>query len=139
VTETPEDEPRTSEARKDAILRAALDCVVIVDHEGQVTELNPATEETFGWTRSEAIGQPFLELTIAAEHRAELAAVLETGSGPLLGAGLEVNAIRADLRLSESQKQALLSVYRSFLSTEPTNGAGTTTTTPPKERKTAAS
>ena len=31
-------------------------------------------------------------------------------------------AIRADGRLSESQKQALLSVYRSFLSTEPVNG-----------------
>ena len=88
----------TSEGRKDAILRAALDCVVIVDHEGLVTEVNPATEETFGWMRSEAIGQRFLELTIAAEHRAELAAVLETGSGPLLGARLEVNAIRADLR-----------------------------------------
>jgi PAS domain S-box-containing protein len=88
----------TSEGRKDAILRAALDCVVIVDHEGLVTEVNPATEETFGWTRSEVIGQSFLELTISAEHRAELADVLETGSGPLLGARLEVNAIRADLR-----------------------------------------
>ena len=31
-------------------------------------------------------------------------------------------AIRADTRLSESQKQALLSVYRSFLSTESANG-----------------
>ena len=59
------------------MLRAALDCVVIVDHEGVVTEVNPATEETFGWTRSEAIGKRFLELTIAAEHRAELADVLE--------------------------------------------------------------
>src|SRR3954454_16004343 len=88
----------TSEGRKDAILRAALDCVVIVDHEGLVTEVNPATEETFGWTRSEAIGQKFLELAIASEHRAELAVVLETGSGPLLGARLEVNAIRADHR-----------------------------------------
>ena len=46
-----------SEARKDAILRAALDCVVIVDHEGLIVEVNPATEETFGWTRAEAIGQ----------------------------------------------------------------------------------
>jgi PAS domain S-box-containing protein len=60
--------------------------------------VNPATEETFGWTRSEAIGRPFLELAIAAEHRAELAAVLETGSGPLLGTRLEVKGIRADHR-----------------------------------------
>jgi len=39
------------------------------------------------------------------------------------------SAIRADGRLSESQKQALLSVYRSFLSTESTNGATSTTST----------
>ncbi|MGZ4352303.1 MAG: PAS domain S-box protein, partial [Gaiellaceae bacterium] len=49
-----------SEGRKDAILRAALDGVVLVDHEGLIIEVNPATEETFGWTRSEAIGKPFL-------------------------------------------------------------------------------
>src|SRR5206468_3909221 len=40
-----------SEGRKDAVLRASLDCAVIVDHEGLITEVNPATEETFGWTR----------------------------------------------------------------------------------------
>jgi PAS domain S-box-containing protein len=49
-----------SEGRKDAVLRASLDCVVIVDHEGLVTEVNPATEETFGWTRTDALGKPFL-------------------------------------------------------------------------------
>ncbi|HVU79474.1 MAG TPA: PAS domain S-box protein [Gaiellaceae bacterium] len=87
-----------SEGRKDAILRAALDCVVIVDHEGFVSEVNPATEETFGWTRAEAIGRPFLELVIAPEHRPELAEVFATGGGPLLGARLEINALRSDHR-----------------------------------------
>jgi PAS domain S-box-containing protein len=87
-----------SEARKDAILRAALDCVVIVDHDGLVAELNPATEETFGWTRSEAIGRNFLELVVVPEHRGELSGVFETGTGPLLGARLEINALRSDQR-----------------------------------------
>jgi PAS domain S-box-containing protein len=87
-----------SEGRKDAILRAALDCVVIVDHEGLIAEINPATEETFGWTRQEAVGQPFLELVVAHEHRAELADVLRTGSGPLLGSRLEITAKRSDSR-----------------------------------------
>ena len=87
-----------SEGRKDAILRAALDCVVIVDHQGLVAELNPATEETFGWTRAEAVGKPFLELAIAPEHRGDLAEVLSTGGGPLLGARLEINALRSDHR-----------------------------------------
>jgi len=88
----------TSEGRKDAILRATLDCVVIVDHAGLITEVNPATEETFGWTRSEMVGRPFLDLVVAAEHRVELSGVLETGLGPLLGAHLEIKALRSDHR-----------------------------------------
>ena len=87
-----------SEGRKDAVLRASLDCVVIVDHEGLVTEVNPATEETFGWTRSEAIGRPFLDLVVTPEQRSDLDTVLTTGSGPLLGTRVEINALRADHR-----------------------------------------
>ena len=87
-----------SEGRKDAILRAALDCVVIVDHEGRIVEVNPATEETFGWTRSEAVGRPFIELVVAPEHRPDLGQVLESGTGPLLGARLEIAALRSDHR-----------------------------------------
>jgi PAS domain S-box-containing protein len=87
-----------SEGRKDAVLRSSLDCAVIVDHEGLVTEVNPATEETFGWTRPDAVGKRFLELVVAPEHREELAEVLKTGTGPLIGARLEINALRSDHR-----------------------------------------
>jgi PAS domain S-box-containing protein len=87
-----------SEGRKDAILRAAHDSVVIVDHEGLVVEVNPATEEMFGWTRSEALGRQFLELVVAPEHRSELEKVLRSGGGSLLGARLEINALRSDQR-----------------------------------------
>lgn len=87
-----------SDARKDAVLRAALDCFVIVDHDGLVVEVNPATEETFGWTRADAIGKSFLELVVAPEHREDLGEVLATGSGPLLGARLEIAALRSDRR-----------------------------------------
>jgi PAS domain S-box-containing protein len=86
-----------SEARKDAILRAALDAVVIVDHEGLIAEVNTATEETFGWTRPDAVGKSFLELVVAAEDRGSLADVLTAGS-PLLGARLEITALRSDRR-----------------------------------------
>ena len=86
-----------SEARKDAILRAALDSVVIVDHEGLIVEVNTATEETFGWTHAEAVGKPFLELVVAADDRGALADVLTAGS-PLLGARLEITALRSDRR-----------------------------------------
>ena len=56
-----------SEGRKDAVLRASLDCIVIVDHEGLIIEVNPATEETLGWARNDVLGKPFLELAVAAE------------------------------------------------------------------------
>ena len=87
-----------SEGRKDAVLRSSLDCAVIVDHEGLISEVNPATEETFGWTRADLVGKPFLDLVVAPEHRDDLADVLGTGTGPLLGARLEITAVRSDHR-----------------------------------------
>jgi PAS domain S-box-containing protein len=87
-----------SEGRKDAVLRASLDCAIIVDHDGVISELNPATEETFGWTRADAIGKPFLEIVVAPEHRADLAAALASPTSPLLGTPLEITALRADHR-----------------------------------------
>ena len=87
-----------SEGRKDAVLRASLDCIVIVDHDGLITEVNPATEETLGWARNDVLGRPFLELAVAEEHRADLAGVFANGSGPLLGSRLEITALRSDYR-----------------------------------------
>ncbi len=87
-----------SEGRKEAVLRASLDCIVIVDHEGLIAEVNPATEETLGWARIDVLGKPFLELAVAAEHREDLAGVFANGSGPLLGSRLEINALHADHR-----------------------------------------
>ncbi|MGH3048732.1 MAG: PAS domain S-box protein, partial [Gaiellaceae bacterium] len=58
-----------SEARKDAILRAAPEPVVMVDAAGLVVEVNPAAEETFGWTQAEVAGSAFLQLYLAPEHR----------------------------------------------------------------------
>ena len=48
---------RRSEARKTAILDSALDCIVTIDHEGRITEFNPAAERTFGYRRDEAVGR----------------------------------------------------------------------------------
>ena len=42
---------RDADARKSAILNAAFDCVVTMDHNGDIVEVNKATERTFGYTR----------------------------------------------------------------------------------------
>ncbi len=90
------------EARTRAIVEAALDCIITMDHEGKVVEFNPAAERTFGYRREEVIGQEMAQLIIPSSlrdrHRAGLAHYLATGEGPLLGTRLEIDAIRADGR-----------------------------------------
>jgi PAS domain S-box-containing protein len=58
-----------AEARKGAILMAALDCIISADATGLVTEFNPAAERTFGYSREEAIGRKLTDLIIPPEHR----------------------------------------------------------------------
>ena len=83
-----------------AILEAALDCIITIDHEGIVREWNPAAERTFGYRRDEAIGREMAAMIIPPEtrdaHRRGIAQYLETGVGPVLGRRIEVEALRAD-------------------------------------------
>ena len=46
---------KESEARKSAILDAALDCIITLDQDGRINEFNPAAEREFGWKRSEVL------------------------------------------------------------------------------------
>jgi PAS domain S-box-containing protein len=89
-----------SEARKGAVLDAALDCIVSMDHEGKVIEFNPAAEQTFGYNRQATIGKSMADLIIPAalrdRHRRGLAHYLTTGEGPILNERIELTAMRAD-------------------------------------------
>jgi PAS domain S-box-containing protein len=95
-----EDAVKRSEARKSAILEAALDCIVTMNHRGEVVEFNPAAELTFGWSRGEVIGREMASLIIPDEfaqaHRDGLARYLDTGEGPVLGKRMELTAKRSD-------------------------------------------
>jgi PAS domain S-box-containing protein len=91
---------RESESRKAAMLEAALDAVVTIDHVGHVVEWNPAAERLFGYGRAEVLGRPMAELIIPPAlregHYRGLARCLATGEGPVLGRRLELPARRAD-------------------------------------------
>ena len=95
-----EQELRRSEARKAAILDSALDCIVTIDHEGCVTEFNPAAERTFGYRRDEVLGQQLADVIIPPalreSHRQGLARYLATGETRVLGRRIEMTAVRAD-------------------------------------------
>jgi len=95
-----EKELKHSEARKAAILESALDCILTIDHEGCITEFNPAAERTFGYRRDEVLGMPLanviIPLSLREKHRQGFARYLATGEAQLLGKRIETTAVRAD-------------------------------------------
>src|SRR6266481_4095027 len=90
---------RQSEARKAAILASALDSIVTIDHEGRITEFNPAAERTFGYRRDGVMGKHLADVMIPRslreEHRRGLARYLATGEARVLGRRIEMTAVRA--------------------------------------------
>ena len=95
-----EKELKRSEARKAAILDSALDCIVTIDHEGRITEFNPAAERTFGYRRDEVVGNHLADVIIPPslreKHRRGLARYLATGEARMLGRRIEITAVRSD-------------------------------------------
>ena len=91
---------RRSEARKDAILETALDCIVTIDHEGCITDFNPAAERTFGHTREAIVGKGLADVIIPPSlreaHRRGFARFLATGEARVLGRRIEITGLRAD-------------------------------------------
>ena len=91
---------RDSEARHRAVLETAMDALVGMDHEGRVSEFNPAAERMFGYARADMIGRELAEAIIPEPfreaHRRGLARYLATGEHTLLGGRIEVTARRAD-------------------------------------------
>ena len=60
---------RASDARKSAILDAAFDCIITMDHHGHVVEVNRAAERTFGYRAEEMIGRELADADRPAELR----------------------------------------------------------------------
>ncbi|HUF76685.1 MAG TPA: PAS domain S-box protein [Longimicrobiales bacterium] len=89
-----------SEARKSAMLETALDCVIGMDHRGNVVEFNPAAERTFGYRREDILGKELAALIVPeplrTRHRSALTRHLATGESTVLGKRVEMTAMRAD-------------------------------------------
>ncbi len=83
-----------------AIVDSALDAVVVIDAEGIITEWNKQAEETFGWTRPEALGMRMSETIIPAQYRLShergLEQFFKTGQGAVLNRRIEISALRRD-------------------------------------------
>lgn len=90
----------TSEARRAAVLEAALDAIITIDHEGRIIEWNPSAERIFGHERADAVGRIMGDLIVPraqrGRHRRGLARYVASGVPKLLGQRLEMTALRAD-------------------------------------------
>ena len=92
------------EAHARAILDAALDAVITIDHHGFVLEFNRAAELAFGYLKADVVGLELAELIVPPEfreaHRTALARWTGDGSSPgaggLLGRRIEISAMRSD-------------------------------------------
>ncbi|MDH5472829.1 MAG: EAL domain-containing protein [Gammaproteobacteria bacterium] len=89
----------SSELRNTAIMKSALDSIITVDSNGIVTEINPATVNTFGYSREQMIGHDLAELIIPTNmrkrHHQQLATHVKTGESTILGRRVETQALHA--------------------------------------------
>lgn len=90
---------RESEARKAAVMEAALDAIVMMDHEGRITEVNPAAERTFECSREDVVGRSLADVIIPpslrSRHSSGLHRYLETGEANVLGKRIEMAALKS--------------------------------------------
>jgi len=85
---------------KTAILNMAMDCIICMDHEGRITEFNPAAERTFGFKRADVLGRSMID-TIAPpsmrkNYRHGLTWYLDTKEEFFLNQVIETTAIHAN-------------------------------------------
>lgn len=91
---------RAREAEIRSVVENANDAYISLDEAGTVTDWNRQAEETFGWTRSEALGRKLEELIIPDEyrqrHRQGMDRFLSTGIASAVDQRLELPALRRD-------------------------------------------
>jgi PAS domain S-box-containing protein len=94
------DRVRANQQRLQAIVESALDAVVTIDSAGVVTAWSARAETTFGWTATQAVGQPIDTLIVPERHREAhrrgMGRYLETGHSTMLNKRVEMQAVHRD-------------------------------------------
>jgi two-component system, LuxR family, sensor kinase FixL len=82
-----------------AVMDAAVDAVILIDHTGHIGAFNRSAERLFGWSAAEVLGQNVAMLMPEPDrsaHDAYLARYLESGIAHIIGVGRELQAQRRD-------------------------------------------
>lgn len=92
------DRRRSTAAHVRSILDNTLDAVLALDERGRITFWNPRAEETFGWTRAQAVGAVFATLVLPAPSRPGLRRCLNGFAevGDQQSCRVELEAVRRD-------------------------------------------
>jgi two-component system sensor kinase FixL len=97
--------PATVHKRSDAssewkaLLDAAVDAIIVINHRGHIETFNAAAEVIFGFTAQEVIGKNVSHLMpepYQREHDGYIDKYLETGNATIIGIGREAQAKRKD-------------------------------------------
>jgi PAS domain S-box-containing protein len=90
---------REREERLSAILNTAADAIIVIDPNGCILSVNPATERMFGYSAGEIVGQNvnlLMPSPYREAHDGYLANFRRTGQARVIGIGREVVAQRKD-------------------------------------------
>ncbi len=82
-----------------ALLDAAVDAVVLIDHEGRISAFNRSAERQFGYSAAELLGnrvETLMPEPYRSQHDGYLERYRQTGIPHIIGVGREVKALRKD-------------------------------------------
>ncbi|MBI5234169.1 MAG: PAS domain S-box protein [Deltaproteobacteria bacterium] len=93
------DEAKIQEEKKfRAIVETSNDAIIMMDNEGRIIFWNDAAEDVFGYKPEEAVGKDMHQLIVPQDKykafRDGFKVFLETGTGPVVGRTIEVQALR---------------------------------------------
>lgn len=95
-----EAELKESEEKVLTIGNAALDAVIIIDHNGDIVYWNPAAEKIFGHKEQDVIGYNVHQLIMPEKYRAQFesawATFISTHQGKLIGKVIEMEGLHAN-------------------------------------------
>jgi two-component system CheB/CheR fusion protein len=94
-----EEDLRDREARLQAILDTAMDAIITIDYRGIIQSVNAVTEQMFGYTAAEMMGQNVTMLMASPyreAHDGYMARYLQTREKHIIGTSRETEARRKD-------------------------------------------
>ncbi|HLB91158.1 MAG TPA: PAS domain S-box protein, partial [Terriglobales bacterium] len=90
-----------SEARRQALLDFALDCIICADAEGKITDFNPAAERTFRVSRPDVLGKDVVQTILPPMSQDRLRREFFT---PAVPGGIDVIGNRVETRCRRSDR-----------------------------------